>query len=211
MTPMVRMPRIVVGLCVAAGAAVWLAAPGAGTAKAIVGEAAPAFTLHDASGHERSLAEFAGKFVVLEWFNKDCPFVRRHYDANNMQALQSAYTQRGVVWLTVASSAPGNQGYIEPSAAQAVVQDKGLRSTALLLDPDGVVGKAYGAMTTPHLFIINPEGAVIYTGAIDDTPSTDPADLGTAKNYVAQALDEALEGKPVSNPTTASYGCSVKY
>ena len=196
---------MLVGLVVLTGPAA------SGWAQAVVGEAAPDFTLNDPSGTPHALNEFAKTFVVLEWFNKDCPFVRKHYGSGNMQRLQSTYTARGVTWLTISSSAPGKQGYIAPKEGRAVVAQNEMHATSLLLDPDGTVGRLYGAKTTPHLFVINPEGVVIYAGAIDDAPSTDPADIGAANNYVAQALNEAMEGKPVSTPQTASYGCSVKY
>lgn len=180
-------------------------------AEAVVGGPAPEFSLPDAAGQTRSLSEFKGKFVVLEWFNNECPFVGKHYGSGNMQRLQAAYTGKGIIWLTVVSSAPGKQGHLLPPQAQAVIRQRQSHQTALLLDPDGTVGRRYGAKTTPHLFIINPEGMVIYAGAIDDTPSTDPADIPTAVNYVQRALDEALDGRPVSVSKTASYGCSVKY
>ena len=200
-----RLLPIVLGLGVFTGL------PAAGWPAAHVGSQAPDFTLNDASGRQHSLKQYASQFVVLEWFNKDCPFVRKHYDSGNMQKLQATYTAREVVWLTISSSAPGREGYIAPEAGNAILTEKQARSTALLLDSDGTVGRLYGAKTTPHMFIINPEGVLIYAGAIDDHPSTDAADIGTATNYVAQALDEAMDGKPVSTPETASYGCSVKY
>jgi len=167
--------------------------------------------LSDAAGTPHRLSEYRGKFVVLEWFNNECPFVRKHYDSGNMQALQAAYTGHGVIWLTIASSAPGKQGYLTPSAATQVIQQRQAKQTALLLDPDGMAGRRYGAKTTPHVFVINPEGMVIYAGALDDQPSFDPAGLSTATNYVRQALDQAMAGKPVSVASTRPYGCSVKY
>jgi peroxiredoxin len=185
-------------------------APGV-RAEAVVGGPAPDFNLTDAHGTTRSLAQFRGTFVVLEWFNNECPFVRKHYGSGNMQRLQADATARGVAWLTIVSSASGKQGYLTPEQALAVLAERGSHQTALLLDPDGTVGRLYGAKTTPHCFIINPEGRVIYAGAIDDRPSTDPADIPGATNYVTQALEEALAGKPVSVPSTKSYGCSVKY
>ena len=195
---------VLIGLMVVARAAGVLA-------EAVVGEPAPAFSLSDAHGVARSLAEFKGKFVVLAWFNNECPFVGKHYNSGNMQKLQAEATGRGVVWLTIVSSAPGKQGSLTPERALAVIAERGAHQTALLLDPDGTVGRLYGAKTTPHLFIVNSEGRVIYAGAIDDHPSTDPADLPGATNYVRQALDEALAARPVSVPSTRSYGCSVKY
>ena len=180
-------------------------------AEAMGGKRAPAFTLTDAEGQKRSLSEFQGKFVVLEWFNYDCPFTRKHYASGNMQQLQRMYTAKGVVWLSINSSAPGKQGTLTPETAKQRSTEQKIASTAVLLDSSGKVGRIYGAKTTPQLFIIDPEGTVIYTGAIDDKPSVDPADISTAKNYVQRALDEALAGKPVSVAETRSYGCSVKY
>ena len=200
-----RMLRVLVGLTLLAGA------PVPSWADAVVGETAPAFTLTDTNGQPQSLSDFADRFVVLEWFNKDCPFVRKHYDSGNMQRLQETYTGRGVVWLSITSSAPGRQGHITAEEGSAVLAQRQAHPTALLLDPDGTVGHLYGAKTTPHLFIIQPGGTLIYAGAIDDTPSINAADVATATNYVAQALDEAMAGKPVSVPSTKSYGCSVKY
>lgn len=198
------------GLAVAASPGPSLARAGAG-ASPPPGQPAPDFALPDADGRARSLADARGKFVVLEWFNNDCPFVRKHYGSGSMQRLQAAATGRGAVWLTIASSAPGKQGHLTPEQARMVLQERQAKPTALLLDPDGRVGRLYGAKTTPHLFVINPEGAPIYAGAIDDRPSTDPADLQGATNYVQRALDEAMAGQPVSVPETAPYGCSVKY
>ncbi|MBI2104076.1 MAG: thioredoxin family protein [Candidatus Omnitrophica bacterium] len=194
----------------------WLAAataggPPAAGAEAVVGEPAPDFALADSTGAARSLGEFKGWFVVLEWFNPECPFVRKHYDSGNMQRLQAAATGREVVWLTLDSSAPGKQGYLTAEEANAVIRELGARQTALLLDPDGTVGRRYGAKATPHLFLISPEGRLLYAGAIDDRPSVDPDDIPEATNYLQQALDEALAGKPVSVPQTKPYGCSVKY
>ena len=193
------------------GLALLLSGPMAAAWAAEVGQPAPEFTLTDSTGTSRSLGDFKGKFIVLEWFNNECPFVRKHYESGNMQRLQAAYTAQGVVWLTVASSAPGKQGYMTPEQAQAVIRARNAHQTALLLDPDGTVGQRYGAKTTPHLFIINPEGVLIYAGAIDDIASVDQADIDRAENYVRRALDEALAGRPVSVAQTRSYGCSVKY
>ena len=188
----------------------WLsAAPPAGAVTA--GELAPDFTLTDSTGAERSLTDFKGQVVVLEWFNPECPFVRKHYGSGNMQALQAAATARGVVWLTIVSSAPGRQGHLLPEEASAVIRNEESRQTALLLDPKGTVGRLYGAKTTPHLFLIDPEGRVRYAGAIDDRPSVNPDDIPGATNYVQRALDELLAGQPVSITTTKPYGCSVKY
>ena len=183
----------------------------AASAQAVVGQPAPDFTITDTRGHTRSLAELKGKFVVLEWFNYDCPFTKKHYDTGNMQRLQLTYTVRGVVWFSIDSSAPGKQGHLSAKEANRLSAKKHVHATAILLDPDGKVGRLYGAKTTPHMFIVNPDGKLLYTGAIDDKRSVDPADVKTAKNYVQTALDEALVGKPVSTPETQSYGCSIKY
>ncbi|MBI2174473.1 MAG: thioredoxin family protein [Candidatus Omnitrophica bacterium] len=171
---------------------------------------APEFSLPDAEGKRQALSEHRGKFVVLEWVNPDCPFVRKHYEGN-MQQLQERYTQQGVVWWSINSSAVGKQGHLTADTAKEFIKSKNVKATAVLLDADGKVGRFYQAKTTPYLVVINPEGAVIYAGAIDDKPTVDPADVPTATNYVAQALDEALVGKPVSLSQTRSYGCSVKY
>ena len=177
-----------------------------------IGETAPDFTLTDHTGGERSLSDYRGRFVVLEWFNDDCPFVKKHYTSGNMQGLQSTYTEQDVMWLTIASSASGRQGYIaSPQEATEIIEQRDSHQTVLLLDPAGAVGRLYGAKTTPHMFIIDPDGLLIYAGAIDDTPSTDPADVPQATNYVQLALDAAMAGQPVPTPTTKSYGCSVKY
>ncbi len=183
----------------------------AAVAHAVVGQPAPAFTLTDTHGRVRSLAELKGKFVVLEWFNNDCPFVRKHYGTGAMQRLQATYTEQGVVWLTIASSATGKQGHLTPEQGSAVIRERQAHQTALLLDPQGVVGQLYEAKTTPSMVVIDPKGVVVYTGAIDDQPSVDPADAATAHNYIASALDEAMAGKPVSVSQTRCYGCSVKY
>ena len=176
-----------------------------------VGEAAPDFSATDLDGQSRSLSEFEGNFVVLEWFNPDCPFVQKHYRSDNMQGLQRAYTAQDVTWLTVNSSAPGKQGHLGPDEARRVMQKHRAAPTTVLLDPEGRVGRLYGAQTTPHMYVINPDGMLIYKGAIDDTPSADRADVATAKNYVRLALDEAMDGRSVTIPVTKSYGCSVKY
>jgi len=191
-------------LAVAALAAVAHAAPE-------VGAPAPAFNLTDSNGQAHNLSDFQGKFVVLEWLNHGCPFVVKHYESGNMQKLQKEYTGKDVVWLSIVSSAPGKQGHMSPEETNAAKAEKGSAATAVLLDEDGTVGKLYDVKVTPELFVINPEGTVIYAGAIDDKKSTDVADVEGATNYVKQALDEALDGQPVSTPKTDAYGCSVKY
>jgi peroxiredoxin len=204
------MKRLAVGL--AAGLVVAAAfAPSPASAAAVVGQAAPAFTLTDSNGQTRSLADFAGKVVVLEWWNYQCPFVGKHYGSGHMQKLQKAWTGKGVVWLTISSSAPGKQGYVDGAKANTLMSERGGAPTAVLLDHDGTVGRTYGARTTPHMFVIDKTGKVVYAGGIDDTPSTDLADIETAKNYVQAALEEVTAGQPVSTPASDPYGCSVKY
>ena len=176
-----------------------------------IGETAPDFTLTDTNGVAHSLSQYKGKFVVLEWFNYDCPFVHKHYDGGNMQGLQKEYTGKDVVWLSINSSAEGKEGFYSPEETNAMSKETGAAPTAILLDSDGKVGKLYGAKTTPHMFVISQQGVLIYQGAIDSKPSADSADIATSVNYVKQALDEAIAGKAVSEPSTKSYGCSVKY
>lgn len=176
-----------------------------------VGKPAPDFTLKDTSGKEHKLSDLKGKYVVLEWVNYGCPFVKKHYDSGNMQKLQSEATGKDTVWLAVCSSAPGKQGNFP--AAEAAEKTKAYKSaaTAYLIDDTGTVGQLYGAKTTPDMFVINPEGVLIYKGAIDDKPSPDAAAIASATNYVQLALNEAAAGKAVSNPSTKPYGCGVKY
>lgn len=175
------------------------------------GEQAPDFTVSDSQGKTQSLSKYKGKHIVLEWFNKDCPYVKKHYGSDNMQKLQREYTQKGAIWLTVLSSAPGKQGHETVEQVNATMKEKKGSPTAVLLDPEGKLGKLYGAKTTPHLFIVNPEGKLVYQGAIDDKATSDPEDIKTAKGYVRQALDQSMSGKPVDPASTVPYGCSVKY
>lgn len=180
-------------------------------AQAVVGQPAPGFTLVDSNGKTRSLSDFAGRTVVLEWWNYECPFVGKHYGSGNMRKLQKQWTSRGVAWLTVNSSAAGKQGHVDGAQANALMQQKGGAPTAVLLDHDGKVGRAYGAKTTPHMFVIDSKGSVVYAGGIDDKPSTDLADVKTATNYIEKALGEVTAGQPVAIATSRPYGCSVKY
>lgn len=180
-------------------------------ASVTTGDAAPNFTLTDSNGTAHSLSDFKGKHVVLEWINHDCPFVKKHYKSDNMQSLQKEFTEKGVAWLSIASSAPGKQGHYDGAAWNLMTKDKGAQPTAVLLDADGTVGKLYGAQTTPHMYVIDPDGTLIYQGAIDDNPSADPADIAGSENYVRSALDSALAGEPVESGSTKAYGCSVKY
>jgi peroxiredoxin len=175
-----------------------------------VGQPAPAFRAVDSNGKTRSLADFKGKTVVLEWTNPECPFVKKHY-AGNMQALQKAATKDGVVWLSVNSGAPGKQGHVDGAAANAVVKAKGAAPTAYLLDPQGTIGRAYAAKTTPHMYVIDPTGKLVYMGGIDDTPTANPADVKTAKNFVTAALADVKAKRPVAVSTSKPYGCSIKY
>ncbi len=172
---------------------------------------APEFTLSDSTGVEHSLSDFKGKYVVLEWTNHQCPFVKKFYANGDMQSLQKEMTEKGVIWLQVLSSAKGKQGYLTASEAQAVRNKQKVGSTALLLDPEGVVGRKYDARTTPHMFLINPEGLIIYQGAIDSIQSTDSGDIANATNYVKLAYENAIAGKPIDTSATKPYGCSVKY
>jgi len=175
------------------------------------GKPAPDFSLSDVDGNTRSLSEFKGKFVVLEWVNHDCPFVKKHYDQGHMQALQAKYADQGVTWLQVASSAAGKQGNYSPEEWKSLIAEKKSAATATLLDADGQVGKLYGAQTTPHMYIVNPDGNLIYQGAIDSIKSTNSEDIALAENYVDSALKQAMNGELVSTPTSKAYGCSVKY
>jgi peroxiredoxin len=176
-----------------------------------VGQPAPNFTATDLNGKSRSLSEFKGKYVVLEWHNQGCPFVKKHYESGNMQKLQKELTAKGAVWLSIISSAPGAQGFVTPEQEKAYLADKQAAPTDVLFDSDGTVGHLYGAKTTPHMFVINDKGVLVYAGAIDDNPSSDAADAATAKNFVRAAYDEASAGKSVSTASTAPYGCGVKY
>ncbi len=175
------------------------------------GGLAPNFELKDINGKNHSLSDYAGNFIVLEWTNYDCPFVRKQYDTDAMQSLQEKYTKKGVVWLSINSSAPGKQGNFSLKEWKKRSKDDNVKATAILLDPDGKVGNLYDAKTTPHMFIINPDGILIYQGAIDNIPSADSEDVKKAHNYISSSLDEAMKGKPVSEPNTRAYGCSVKY
>jgi len=172
---------------------------------------APDFAATDSRGQTEALAQNRGKYVVLEWHNQSCPFTRKHYASGNMQALQKEWTAKGVVWFTVISSAPGKEGYVTAGEENAYLAKMKAAPTAALLDPDGKVGRLYEAKTTPHMFVIDPQGKLIYAGAIDDRPTPDPSDVKGARNYFSEALTEAMAGKPVANPYTRAYGCSVKY
>ncbi len=176
-----------------------------------LGKPAPDFAAVDSNGKTVKLADFRGKTVVLEWTNDGCPYVKKHYSSNNMQELQKDATAKGVIWLTVISSAPGSQGYLTGDEANALTKSRAAAPTAVLLDPEGAVGHLYDARTTPHMFIVNGEGALVYMGGIDDKATTDAANVKTAKNYIRAALDNLAAGAPIENAVTRPYGCSVKY
>lgn len=186
-----------------------IAAPA--SAAPVVGQPAPNFTLADSNGRPVSLSDFRGKTVVLEWNNPDCPFVRKHYGSGNMQRTQAAAREGGAVWLSINSSAPGNQGHMNGAQANASVASSNARPTAYLLDPRGVVGRTYDARTTPHMYIVNRAGVLVYAGGIDDKPTANPADIPGARNHVLAALSEIRAGRAVSVATTRPYGCNVKY
>ncbi len=176
-----------------------------------IGEAAPDFTLTDSAGKSISLSSFKGKYVVLEWTNHECPFVVKHYKSGNMQAQQKELTGKGAVWLSIISSAPGKQGQVDGAQADKLTGARGAAPTAVLLDPSGEAGRKYDAKTTPHLFIVAPDGKLIYMGGIDSVASSDAEDIAQATPYVKVALSEAMAGKPVTNSSTRPYGCAVKY
>lgn len=178
---------------------------------ATVDKMAPEFTLKDSKGVSHNLSDFKGKYVVLEWINYDCPFVKKHYESNNMQSLQKEYTSKGVVWLSICSSSPGKQGNFDKETITKRSNEYKAKQTAYLIDEDGHVGQQYGAKTTPHCYVVSPEGVLIYAGAIDDNPSADQADVKTAKNYIKECLNASMNGKKVEVKSTKSYGCSVKY
>ena len=184
--------------------------PAAALANALVGQPAPAFTVTDLAGKPVKLEDFKGKTVVLEWHNFGCPFVQKHYRSGNMQALQKKYAS-DVVWLAVNSTNKSASDWTDPPVLQKQLKDFGAQPAGYLVDEPGVMGKAYGAKTTPHMYIIDPSGKLVYNGAIDDKRSTNPEDVKTSKNYVAAALDELKAGKPVSVASTSPYGCTVKY
>ena len=178
---------------------------------AVVGEPAPDFSVADAYGNVHSLSDYEGKYIILEWLNHDCPFVVKHYNGNNMQELQKKYTDKGVIWLSVISSVPGTQGYLEPEEAQELTKEKNAHPTAVLLDTDSVMGRAYDARVTPHMYIINPEGILEYNGAIDDRPTARIRDLEGARNYIVEAMDALMSGEEVAVRSNTPYGCTVKY
>lgn len=184
---------------------------GGAMAQVAPGQAAPEFTLTELGGKPVNLADFRGKFVVLEWNNPACPFVMKHYGSGNMQGLQKRATGDGIVWLTINSTATSHSEFLKPGELNTWLKQQGAAPSFAMLDPDGKVGRAYGARTTPHMYIIDPQGKLVYAGAIDDKRSTNVADVKTATNHVVTALAEVRAGKPVTVPTTSPYGCSIKY
>ncbi len=180
-------------------------------AAATVGQAAPDFTLRDTDGKPVRLSDFRGRHVVLEWTNPGCPFVQKHYRSGNLPALQKEAVAKNVVWLTINSTAPDHGDYLSPPQLARWMGEQRAAASAALMDEDGRVGHAFGARTTPHMYLIDPQGRLIYAGGIDSIPSARVDDIARATNHVRQALDEALAGKPVSRPTAPPYGCSIKY
>jgi hypothetical protein len=184
---------------------------GGGAFAAAIGAPAPAFTLTDTEGKAARLADYRGSYVVLEWTNPECPFVRKHYGSGNMQALQKEWGAKGVIWLAVNSTHSGHSEFKTAAEMRDWIQAQAAAPAAMLLDTTSATGRAYGARTTPHMFVVDPAGTLVYQGAIDDRRSANPDDVKTAHNYVRAALTEALAGRPVTTPNTTPYGCSVKY
>ncbi|KYG69496.1 alkyl hydroperoxide reductase [Bdellovibrio bacteriovorus] len=180
-------------------------------AEAKIGSPAPDFSVVDATGKTHKLADYKGKYVVLEWYNKDCPYVRKHYDSKNMQKIQGDMTAKNIVWLSVISSAPGKQGHLAATDAVKNAQKEGSKASAILLDEKGVMGKAYGAKTTPHMYLIDPQGVLRYNGAIDSNDSADPKTIASSENYIVRAVASAEKGEKIAKETSKPYGCSVKY
>jgi hypothetical protein len=176
-----------------------------------IGQPAPDFTGTDSKGNPVRLSQYRGKTVVLEWTNADCPFTRKHYTSGNMQGVQALAQKNGVIWLTVVSSAPGKQGYVNGPAADALTQSRGAVPTAVLLDPSGTLGRMYDAKTTPHMFVIDKNGALQYMGGIDSIATTDISDIPHAEPYLKEAMLAVAQGGPVAHPVTKPYGCSIKY
>jgi peroxiredoxin len=193
----------------AAGPALLAAAPAHAAPQ--IGQPAPAFTALDSNGQTQSLSALKGKVVVLEWTNHDCPFVRKHYGAGNMQKLQAEAKSQGVVWLTIASSAPGEQGAVDGAAANGLTASRKAMPAAVLLDPDGKIGRAYGAQVTPHMYVIGKDGTLLYMGGIDSIASTRADDIEKAQPYLRDAMLAAVKGEPVKTAVTRPYGCTIKY
>jgi len=205
------LARTGTGLVLAGASSVLLPPRSAWAAPAKVGEPAPGFTVNATNGSPVGLSSYKGKIVVLEWTNHDCPYVRKHYETGNMQSLQRDATAQGVVWLTVISSSEGTQGYVTPPQADELTTSRKAAPTAVLLDTKGTAGKLYGATNTPHMYVVDKGGVLVYAGAIDDRPTSRRADVQGANNYVKAALDAVAAGQPVKTPVTRAYGCTVKY
>lgn len=209
---------IIFGACaviaLAAASALFISAPHADTTSvsmAEIGKPAPAFSAPDSKGGTQELANYLGKTVVLEWTNHECPYVKKHYNSGNMQTLQTNAVNDGVVWLRVISSAPGAQGHLSAQEIESLAATQGVTATATIIDETGVIGQSYGAKTTPHMYIIDDEGVLVYAGGIDDNPSSDIETVKTAKNYVAAALDDIKSDREIAVNQSRPYGCSVKY
>jgi peroxiredoxin len=212
--PMMPSPKLrtnAAGAMLAAWVGVTMGTPIAVANEPQVGQPAPTFTGTDSRGQPRRLEDFRGKTVVLEWTNADCPYTRKHYTSGNMQSLQELARERGVVWLSVISSAPGKQGYVDGSGADALTQSRHAVPTAVLLDPSGNLGRLYHAKTTPHMFVIGPDGTLKYMGGIDSVATADIEDIKKAEPYLKEAMLAVADGQPVAHPITRPYGCSVKY
>jgi len=201
--------RAVMAAAVALGASLLISAPA--HAAPALGQKAPDFVAVDTAGKQHKLSDFAGKYVVLEWTNPGCPFVRKHYGSGNMPATQKTAVDKGVVWLAINSTERAASDYLQPTALDAWMKEQKATPSAVLMDEDGVIGQAYGARTTPHMFIIDPQGVLVYAGGIDSIPSARVDDIKTATNYVNQALAEAFGDKPISAASTKPYGCAIKY
>jgi peroxiredoxin len=189
----------------------WGTASVAADAAPQIGQPAPDFTGTDSKGNSVRLSQYRGKTVVLEWTNADCPYTRKHYTSRNMQSVQALAQKNGVVWLTVISSAPGKQGYVNGPAADALTQSRSAMPSAVLLDPSGTLGRLYDAKTTPHMFVIDKNGALQYMGGIDSIATTDLSDIPHAEPYLKEAMLAVVQGSPVAHPVTKPYGCSIKY
>jgi peroxiredoxin len=207
----IALMRRTLVMLLATSAGVAAAANTAWADEPAIGQAAPGFSATDSQGHPRRLQDFHGKTVVLEWTNADCPFTRKHYTSGNMQTLQQLARDHGVVWLSVISSAPGKQGYVDGAGADALTASRHAVPTAVLLDPSGDLGRLYHAKTTPHMFVIGPDGDLKYMGGIDSVATPDVEDIKSAEPYLKEAMLAVVDGKPVAHPVTRPYGCSVKY
>jgi peroxiredoxin len=205
-----RTVRLALALIAALWAGVGVAVPALGDALQI-GQPAPEFTVKDSKGSSLSLSQYRGKTVVLEWTNAECPYTHKHYTSGNMQGIQALAQKDGVIWLTVISSAPGKQGYVNGPAADALTRSRGAVPTAVLLDPSGTVGRLYGAKTTPHMYVIDKNGALQYMGGIDSIATADVSDIAKAEPYLREAMLEVVQGRPVAHSVTKPYGCSIKY